>query len=157
MELPIGTVTVLQNPDERRSWRFRKVTILYAHRYKVKFLPSAELNLAAAAAPPSPPLPTRKKEIVKSELTISTELIVKFIRKHVEPGNGPYSSKNLATASAPPCPQFSSTFTRSPTSSVRSMKLLKSSRNRDIYLTPPNATCGLTRVVNGDGPTCTDC
>jgi nucleoid DNA-binding protein len=47
VELPIGTFTVLQNPDERRSWRFRKVTVLYAHRYKVEFLPSAKLNLAA--------------------------------------------------------------------------------------------------------------
>jgi nucleoid DNA-binding protein len=83
VELPIGTFTVLQNPDERRSWRFGKVTVLYAHRYKVRFLPSAELNLAAAAAPPSPSRPKRKKEIVKSELTISAELISDFIRANV--------------------------------------------------------------------------
>jgi nucleoid DNA-binding protein len=84
VELPIGTFTVLQNPDERRSWRFGKVTVLYAHRYRLKFLPSAELNLAAAAAPPSSPRPKRKKKIVKSELTISAELIVDFICKNVE-------------------------------------------------------------------------
>jgi nucleoid DNA-binding protein len=83
VELPIGTFTVLQNPDERRAWKFGQITTLYAHRYKVKFLPSAELNLAAAAAPPSPPRPTRKKEIVKSDLTISAELISDFIRANV--------------------------------------------------------------------------
>jgi hypothetical protein len=78
---------VSHNPEKRRSWRFGKITTLYAHRYRLKFLPSAELNLAAAAAPPSPPPPKRKKKIVKSELTISVELIVKFIRKNVPPGN----------------------------------------------------------------------
>ena len=87
VELPIGTFTVEQNPEERRAWKFGKVTTLYAHRYQVKFLPSAELNLATAAAPTSPPGPKRKKEIVKSELTISTELIVDFIRKNVLGGN----------------------------------------------------------------------
>lgn len=87
VELPIGIFTVEQNPAERRAWRFGQVTVLYAHRYKVKFLPTTELNLAAAAAPPSPPRPkrkSRKKEIVKSELTISTELIVKFTLKNVQ-------------------------------------------------------------------------
>ncbi len=83
VDLPIGTFTVLQNPDERRAWKFGEITTLYARRYKVKFLPSAELNLAAAAAPPSPPRPKRKKEIVKSELTISAELISDFIRANV--------------------------------------------------------------------------
>jgi nucleoid DNA-binding protein len=78
VELPIGTFTVLQNPDERRSWRFQKVTVLYAHRYKVKFLPSHELKLAAAAAP------LRKKKQSQSEL--SADLIVDFIRKNVPPG-----------------------------------------------------------------------
>ena len=86
VELPIGTFTVLQNPDERRAWKFGEITTLYAHRYQVKLLPSTELNLAAAAAPPSPPRPKRKKEIVKSELTISAELIVEFIRKNVPQG-----------------------------------------------------------------------
>ena len=83
VELPIGTFAVLENPKERRAWKFGQVTVLYAHRYKVEFLPSTELNLAAAAAPPSPPRPKRKKEIVKSELTISAELIVKFVRANV--------------------------------------------------------------------------
>ena len=83
VELPIGTFTVEQNPAERRAWKFGKVTTVHAHRYKVKFLPSAELNLAAAAAPPSPPRPKRKKEIIKSDLTISAELIVKFVRANV--------------------------------------------------------------------------
>jgi nucleoid DNA-binding protein len=82
VDLPIGNFTVLQNPDERRSWRFRKITILYAHRYRLKFLPSAELNLAAAAAPPSSPRPKRKKKL--SPLEISTQLIVDFICKNVE-------------------------------------------------------------------------
>jgi hypothetical protein len=59
---------------------------LNAHRYRVEFLPSAELNRAAAAAPPSPSGPKRrkrKKEIVKTELTIATELISDFIRANV--------------------------------------------------------------------------
>jgi nucleoid DNA-binding protein len=83
VELPIGTFTVKQNPEKRRAWKFGKVTTLHAHRYKVEFLPSTELNLAAAAAPPSPPRPKHKKEIVKTELTISTELISGFIRANV--------------------------------------------------------------------------
>jgi nucleoid DNA-binding protein len=87
VELPIGTFTVSESPKERRAWRFGKVTTLYAHRYKVEFLPSTELNLVAAAAPPSPPDPKRrkrKKEIIKSELTISSELIVEFTLKNVQ-------------------------------------------------------------------------
>jgi hypothetical protein len=73
----------LQNPDERRAWKFGQITTLYAHKHRVDLLPSAELRLAAAAAPPSPPYTKRKKKIVKSELTISAELIVEFIRKNV--------------------------------------------------------------------------
>lgn len=46
-------------------------------KYRVRFLPSAELQLAAAAAPPSPPPPKRKKKLSESEL--SAELIVNFI------------------------------------------------------------------------------
>ena len=117
VELPIGTFTVLQNPYERRAWKFGQITVLYAHKYKVKFLPSAELNLAAAAAPPSPPRHTRKKKIVKSELTTSVELIqTSFARMSTT--RRTYSSPNFATA--PPFPQCSRTFSRSPTSSVRS-------------------------------------
>jgi nucleoid DNA-binding protein len=87
VELPIGTFTVLPNSKER-GWRFGKVIDI--PKYRVKFLPSHELKLAAAAAPPSPHYPKRKKrekKPVKSELAISTELIVDFIRKNVPPGN----------------------------------------------------------------------
>jgi nucleoid DNA-binding protein len=84
IELPIGSFTVLKNPKER-GWRFGKVVTF--DKYQIAFLPSAELNLATAAAPPSPPPPKRKKRKKKrvgSELTISTELIVDFIRENVE-------------------------------------------------------------------------
>jgi nucleoid DNA-binding protein len=87
VELPIGTFTVLQNPDERRAWKFGQVTILYAHKYRVGFLPSDQLELAAAAAPTSPPPPKRKrrkKKRVGSELTVAAELIVDFIRENVD-------------------------------------------------------------------------
>jgi nucleoid DNA-binding protein len=84
VELPIGTFTVVENPKER-GWRFG--TIVIFDKYRVKFLPSAELNLAAAAAPPSPPPQKRKKKRVGSELTIAAELIVEFIRKNVPPGS----------------------------------------------------------------------
>jgi nucleoid DNA-binding protein len=80
VELPIGRFDVLRNPNER-GWRFGKVTTFAGHR--VNFLASAELELAVAAAPPSPPRPTRKKKLVKSELTKSAELIVEFIRENV--------------------------------------------------------------------------
>ena len=86
VELPVGSFTAVRNPKER-GWRFGKVTIM--RRYRVAFLPSDELNLAAAAAPPSLPSPKRKKRKKKpvgSELAISAELIVEFIRKNVEPG-----------------------------------------------------------------------
>jgi nucleoid DNA-binding protein len=86
VELPVGSFTAVRNPKER-GWRFGKVTIM--RRYRVAFLPSDELNLAAAAAPPSLPSPKRKKRKKKrvgSELTISAELIVEFIRENVEPG-----------------------------------------------------------------------
>jgi nucleoid DNA-binding protein len=84
VELPIGTFTVVENPKER-SWRFGKVVIF--DKYRIDFRPSTELNFAAAAAPPSPPPPKRKKRKKKrvgSELAISTELIVDFIRENVE-------------------------------------------------------------------------
>jgi nucleoid DNA-binding protein len=81
VELPIGRFTVVENPEER-GWRFG--TVVTFDKYRVDFLPSAELNLAAAAAPPSPPPPKRKKKRVGSELAISTELIVDFIRENVE-------------------------------------------------------------------------
>jgi nucleoid DNA-binding protein len=92
VELPIGSFNVVRNPEKQRSWRFGENTTLYARRYRVVFLASAELELAAAAAPPSPPPPkrtkqkTRKKKRVGSELTISTELIVEFLRKNVAAG-----------------------------------------------------------------------
>ncbi len=101
VELPIGTFTVLENPKERRAWKFGQVTVLYAHCYKVEFLPSTELNLAAAAAPPSPPRPKRMKEIVKSELTISAELIVKFVRDECST-TGTFSSPNFSNGPSIP-------------------------------------------------------
>jgi nucleoid DNA-binding protein len=101
VELPIGTFTVVQNPEKRRAWKFGQVTVLYAHRYQVKFLPSAKLNLAAVAAPPSPPRPKRKKEILKSELTISAELIVEFVRKNVQEGNWTLFFKELSDTGGP--------------------------------------------------------
>jgi hypothetical protein len=83
VELPIGNFTVAENPEER-GWRFGTVVIF--DKYRVDFLPSDELNLAAAAAPPSSPPPKRKKRKKKrvgSELAISAELIVEFIRGNV--------------------------------------------------------------------------
>jgi nucleoid DNA-binding protein len=50
VELPIGTFTVLQNP-EKRGWRFGKVVTF--DKYRIKFLPSQEMKLAAVAAPHS--------------------------------------------------------------------------------------------------------
>jgi nucleoid DNA-binding protein len=85
VELPIGTFTVLPNSKER-GYRFGK--FINIPKYRVKFLPNDELKLAAAAAPPSPPPLKRKKrekKLVKSELAISTELIVDFIRTNVPP------------------------------------------------------------------------
>jgi hypothetical protein len=87
VDLPIGRFTVVQNPETRRSWRFGKVTTLYSHKCRVEFLPSAELDRAAAAAFTAAPPPMRKKckkKRVGSELTISTALIVDFIRENVE-------------------------------------------------------------------------
>ncbi len=89
VELPIGTFTVMQNPAERRAWKFRNVAVYYANRYRVDFLASSELNLAAVAAPPSPPPAKRKKrekKPVNSDMAISAELIVDFIRRNVPPG-----------------------------------------------------------------------
>jgi nucleoid DNA-binding protein len=81
VELPIGTFTMVQNP-KRAGWKFGQVVIF--PKYRIKFLPSAALKLAAAAAPPSPPSPKRKKKpVIKTELTISTELISGFIRANV--------------------------------------------------------------------------
>jgi nucleoid DNA-binding protein len=76
VELPIGTFAVLPN-SKKRGYRFGKVIDI--PKYRVKFLPSDELKLAAAAAP------LRKKKLGKSE--IAAELIVDFIRKNVHPGN----------------------------------------------------------------------
>jgi nucleoid DNA-binding protein len=90
VELPIGTFTVVQNPEQRRAWKFGQITTFYSHRYRVEFLPSDDLDRAAAAAPPSPPDSSRKRKkkiVIKSDLTISTELIIEFIRKNVEAGN----------------------------------------------------------------------
>jgi nucleoid DNA-binding protein len=87
VELPIGTFTVLRHPKER-GWRFGKVIDI--PKCRIKFQPSDELKLAAVAAPPSPSGPKRKKrekKPVKSELTISTVLIVEFIRKNVPQGS----------------------------------------------------------------------
>jgi nucleoid DNA-binding protein len=84
VELPIGKFTVVENSKER-GWRFGKVVIF--DKYRVDFLPSAELNLAAAAphlSPPPPKRKKRKKKRVGSELAISAELIVDFIRENVE-------------------------------------------------------------------------
>jgi hypothetical protein len=84
VELPIGNFTVVENPKER-GWKFGTVVIF--DKYRVAFRPSAELNLAAAAAPPSPPPLKRKRRkkkiVIKSELTISAELISDFIRANV--------------------------------------------------------------------------
>jgi len=99
VELSIGNFIVVQNPERPGAWRFGKPTVLYAHRYKVEFLPSDELNLAAAAAPPSTPPPKRKKRKKKrvgSELTIATELIVEFIRDNVEADSWSYFFNELS-------------------------------------------------------------
>jgi hypothetical protein len=53
---------------------------------------------------PRPKRPRRKKEIVKSELTISAELIVKFIRKNVQPGNWTLFFHELSDAGGPSIP-----------------------------------------------------
>jgi nucleoid DNA-binding protein len=89
IELPIGTFIVERNPEQRRAWKFGQVTVLYAHRYRVDFLPSNELNLAAAAPPllPDPKRKRRKKKLTGSELTISAQLIVEFIRQNVPSGD----------------------------------------------------------------------
>ena len=79
------------------------VSQIYYYRIRQ---PGTELNLAAAAAPPLPPRPKRNKEIVKSELTISAELIVEFIRKNVH--DGASSLTNLAT----PLPAVPAMFKR---------------------------------------------
>lgn len=88
VDLPIGSFSVVENPEKRRSWRFGKVTTLYAHKYRAVFLASPELDrAAAAAAPEAAPRVKRKKRKKKragNELDISTELIVEFIRKYVE-------------------------------------------------------------------------
>jgi nucleoid DNA-binding protein len=75
VELPIGVFTVLPN-SKKRGYRFGK--FIDIPKYRVKFLPSNELKLAAAAAP------LRKKKLSKSET--AAELIVDFIRKNVPPG-----------------------------------------------------------------------
>jgi hypothetical protein len=88
VDSPIGNFTVVENPKKRRSWRFGKVTTLYAHRYRVDFLASPELNLAAAAAASTAAPRAKRKKLKKkqvgSELDISTELIVEFIRNYIE-------------------------------------------------------------------------
>jgi nucleoid DNA-binding protein len=102
VELPIGTFTVVQN-SKKLGRRFGKVIAI--PKYRIKFQPSDEMKLAAAAAPPSPPVPKRKrrkkKEIVKTELTISTELIVEFIRKNVPPGNWRFFFNQLSAGASP--------------------------------------------------------
>jgi nucleoid DNA-binding protein len=50
VDLPIGSFTVLRNAKQR-AWRFGKLVIF--DKYRIEFLPSDELNLAAVAAPPS--------------------------------------------------------------------------------------------------------
>lgn len=108
VELPIGNFIVVQNPERPGAWRFGKPTVLYAHRYKVEFLPSDELNLAAAAAPPSTPPPKRKKRKKKrvgSELTIAAELIVEFIRENVAASNWNLFFKELR-----PSPSINAVF-----------------------------------------------
>lgn len=118
VELPIGSFTVNQNPEKRRSWRFGKVTVLYARRHRVDFLASAELELAVATAPPSPPPKKRKSRkkskesketLVKSELAISTEIIVGFVGRNV------YDWKNFFKelhASSGPRPSIRAMFER---------------------------------------------
>jgi nucleoid DNA-binding protein len=102
VELAVGSFTVMENPKER-GWRFG--TIVIFDKYRVAFRPSAELNLAAAAAPPSPPPPKRKRRkkkiVIKSELTISAELIVEFIRKNVQGGNWSLFFKYLSVPVGP--------------------------------------------------------
>jgi nucleoid DNA-binding protein len=99
VELPIGSFAVSRNSKER-GWRFGTVVIF--DKYRVDFLPSAELELAVAAAPPSPPRPERKKKL--SELTISAELIVNFIRQNVQPGNWSLFFDELRTGAGPSIP-----------------------------------------------------
>lgn len=89
-----------RNPQERAR-RFGKVIEL--RKCRIDFLPIDELNLAAAAASPSPPRKEGKKKLTKieptkteltkieptrskptkSELTTATKLIVEFLRKNV--------------------------------------------------------------------------
>ena len=56
VELPIGNF-ILVSSTQKRAYRFGKVIDLRQH--KILIQPSAELELAAAAAPPSPPRPKR--------------------------------------------------------------------------------------------------
>ena len=101
VELPIGTLSVLRHPKER-GWRFGKV--IEIPKYRIGFRPSDVLRLAAAAAPPSPPPPKRKKrekKPVQSELTISAELIVEFIRNNVAAGNWRFFFNQLSAGASP--------------------------------------------------------
>jgi len=102
VELPIGVFSVERNPEKRRAWRFGQVTILYAHKYRIDFSPSDELELAVADAPPSPPRPKRKKKL--SPLEIPTQLIVDFIRENVQPGNWNLFFRELRAGAGPSIP-----------------------------------------------------